>query len=85
VVSRPARRLIGVMLVVAVLDLTRCGLVMLAVRHPAPAAGLVVAVLAAVGRTGVPGDDTQSPCVTTGDYVMTAMQPRAPAQRSRGS
>ena len=42
-VSRPARRLIGVMLVVAAaLDLTRCGLVMVAVRHPASAAGLVV-------------------------------------------
>ena len=34
-VSRPARRLIGVMLVVAAaLDLTRCGLVMVAVRRP---------------------------------------------------
>jgi hypothetical protein len=39
-VSRPARRLIGVMLVVAAaLDLTRCGLVMVAVLHPASAAG----------------------------------------------
>jgi hypothetical protein len=47
-VSRPARRLIGVMLVVAAaLDLTRCGLVMVAVRHPASAAGLVVVGLAA--------------------------------------
>jgi hypothetical protein len=42
-VSRPARRLIGVMLVAAAaLDLTRCGLVMVAVRHHASAAGLVV-------------------------------------------
>jgi len=47
-VSRPARRLIGVMLIAAAaLDLTRCGLVMVAVRQPAPAAGLVVAGLAA--------------------------------------
>ena len=47
-VSRPARRLIGVMLVAAAaLDLTRCGLVMVAVRHPASAAGLVVVGLAA--------------------------------------
>ena len=46
-VSRPARRLIGVMLIAAAaLDLTRCGLVMVAVRQPAPAAGLVVAGLA---------------------------------------
>lgn len=149
-VSRPARRLIGVMLVAAAaLDLIRCGLVMVAVRHPASAAGLVVvglaaaalsvrtargcqggqrwavwaalltgaasapqaavsgfstpytipdtatavlgvlltvAVLATVGRTGVPGDDTQSPCVITGDYPMIrdAAAP-APAQRARGS
>jgi hypothetical protein len=40
------------------LDLTRCDLVMVAARRPASAAGLVVAGLAAVGRTGVPGDDT---------------------------
>ena len=47
-VSRPARRLIAVMLVAAAaLDLTRCGLVMVAVRHPASAAGLVVIGLAA--------------------------------------
>jgi hypothetical protein len=149
-VSRPARRLIGVMLVVAAaLDLTRCGLVIVAVRHPASAAGLVVIGLAAaalsvrtargcqggqrwgglgsiadwrrvgaaggrvqllhpiydprhghrgprgtagrscpgyVGQTGVPGDDTQSPCVITGDYPMIrdAAAP-APAQRARGS
>jgi Na+/H+ antiporter NhaB len=37
-VSRPAQSLIGVMLVVAAaLDLTRCGLVTVAVRHPASA------------------------------------------------
>jgi hypothetical protein len=131
-VSRAARRLIAAMLLAAaVLDLTRCGLVMVAVRHPASAAGLVVvglaaaalsvrtahgcqggqrwavwaalligaasapqaavsgfstpytipdtatavlgvllavAVLATVGRTGVPADDTQSPCAITGDH-----------------
>ena len=49
-VSRPARRLIGVMLVVAAaLDLTRCGLVMVASRHPAPAGGLVAVGPAAAG------------------------------------
>jgi hypothetical protein len=47
-VSQPARRLIAVMLVAAAaLDLIRCGLVMGAVRHPAPAAGLVTMGLAA--------------------------------------
>jgi hypothetical protein len=46
--SRPARRLITAMLIAAAaLDLIRCGLVMVAVRHPAPAAGLVVTGLAA--------------------------------------
>jgi len=47
---------------------------------------LAVAVLATVGRTGVPGDDAQSPCVITGDYPMIrdAAAP-APAQRARGS
>ena len=47
---------------------------------------LAVAVLATVGRTGVPGDDTQSPCVITGDYPMIrdAAAP-APAQRAWGS
>jgi len=149
-VSRPARRLIAVMLVAAAaLDLTRCGLVMAAGRHPASAAGLVViglaaaalsvttargyqggqrwavwaalligaasapqtavsgfstpytipdtatavlgvllavAVLATVGRTGVPGDDTQSPCVITGDYLMIrdAAAP-APAHEAQGA
>jgi hypothetical protein len=149
-VSRPARRLIAVMLVAAAaLDLTRCGLVMVAVRHTASAAGLVViglaaaalsvrtargcqggqrwavwaalltgaasapqaavsgfstpytipdtatavlgvllaaAVLATVGRTGVPEDDTQSPCVITGDYPMIrdAAAP-APAHEAQGT
>ncbi len=47
-VSRRARRLITVMLVaVAALDLTRCGLVMVAARYSAWAAGLVVTGLAA--------------------------------------
>ena len=46
--SRPGRRLIAVMLLTAAaLDLTRCGLVMATARHPAPAAGLVAAGLAA--------------------------------------
>jgi hypothetical protein len=149
-VSRPARRPIGVMLVVAAApDLTRCDLVMVAVRHPASAAGLVMVGLAAaalsvktargcqggqrwsglgsiadwrrVGAAGgrirllhpiydprhghrgprgtagrgcpghgrpdrSAGDDTQRPCVITGDYLMIrdAAAP-APAQRSRGS
>jgi hypothetical protein len=44
----PGRRLIAVMLLAAAaLDLTRCGLVLTTARHPAPAAGLVVAGLAA--------------------------------------
>jgi hypothetical protein len=47
-VSRPARRLITVMLLAAAaLDLTRCGLVMVAARHSARSAGLVVIGLAA--------------------------------------
>jgi hypothetical protein len=46
--SRAARWLIAVLLLVtAALDLTRCGLVMVAARHPAAAAGLVAAGLAA--------------------------------------
>jgi hypothetical protein len=45
---RPGRHLIAVMLLTAaVLDLTRCGLVLAAARHPAPAAGLTAAGLAA--------------------------------------
>jgi hypothetical protein len=46
--SRPGRRLIAVMLLTAAaLDLTRCSLVLVTARHPAPAAGLVAAGLAA--------------------------------------
>jgi len=45
---RPGRHLIAVMLTAAAaLDLTRCGLVLTAARHPAPAAGLAAAGLAA--------------------------------------
>jgi hypothetical protein len=45
--SRPGRHLIAAMLfAAAALDLARCGLVMVAARHPAPAAGLVTAGLA---------------------------------------
>jgi hypothetical protein len=45
---RPGRHLIAVMLLTAaVLDLTRCGLVLTAARHPAPTTGLVTAGLAA--------------------------------------
>jgi hypothetical protein len=48
--SRPGRHLIAVMLIgAAVLDLTRCGLVLAADRHPAPTAGLAAAVLSARG------------------------------------
>ena len=44
---RPGRHLIAVMLIgAAVLDLTRCGLVLAAARHPVPTAGLVAAGLA---------------------------------------
>jgi hypothetical protein len=50
--SRVVRRLIvGMLLGAATLDLTRCGLVMAAARHPAPAAGLVAAGLAAAALT----------------------------------
>jgi hypothetical protein len=46
------RRLIVLMLfTAATLDLTRCGLVMAAARHPAPTAGLVAAGLAAAAVT----------------------------------
>jgi hypothetical protein len=53
----PARPQVGRFLIVAMLltaaalDLTRCGLVLAAVRHPAPAAGLVTAGLAAAALT----------------------------------
>jgi len=46
--GRAARRLIaGLLLAAAALDLARCGLVMATARHPASAAGLVAAGLAA--------------------------------------
>jgi hypothetical protein len=49
---RPVRRLIAAMLLTAAaLDLTRCGLVLSAARHPAPVAGLTVAGLAAAALT----------------------------------
>jgi len=45
---RPGRHLIAVMLLTAaLLDLTRCGLVLAAARHPAPAAELAAAGVAA--------------------------------------
>ena len=50
--TRPGQRLITVILLTAAaLDLTRCGLVMTAARHPAPTAGLVAAGLAASALT----------------------------------
>jgi hypothetical protein len=50
--TQVVRRLIVVMLLTAAaLDLTRCGLVMAAARHPAPTAGLVIAGLAAAALT----------------------------------
>ena len=50
--AQVVRRLIVVLLLAAAaLDLTRCGLVMTAARHPAPTAGLVAAGLAATGLT----------------------------------
>jgi hypothetical protein len=50
--TQVVRRLIVVMLLAAAaLDLTRCGLVMTAARHPAPTAGLVAAGLAAAALT----------------------------------
>jgi hypothetical protein len=49
---RPGRRLIAAMLLAAAaLDLTRCGLVMVAARHPAPTAGLIAVGLAAAALT----------------------------------
>jgi hypothetical protein len=48
----PGRYLIAAMLLTAAaLDLTRCGLVMAAARHPVPTAGLVAAGLAAAALT----------------------------------
>jgi hypothetical protein len=50
--ARVVRRMIVVLLLTAAaLDLTRCGLVMTAARHPAPTAGLVAAGLAAATFT----------------------------------
>src|SRR6478736_3753279 len=50
--TQTVRRLIVLMLLTAaILDLTRCGLVMAAARHPAPTAGLVTAGLAAAALT----------------------------------
>jgi hypothetical protein len=50
--AQVVRRLIVVLLLTATaLDLTRCGLVLTAARHPAPTAGLVAAGLAAAGLT----------------------------------
>jgi hypothetical protein len=51
--SRAARWLIAVLLLAtAALDLTRCGMVLTAARHPAPVAGLVAAGLAAAIASG---------------------------------
>ena len=50
--TQTVRRLIVLMLfTAAALDLTRCGLVMAAARHPGPTAGLVAAWLAAAALT----------------------------------
>jgi hypothetical protein len=50
--ARVVRRLTVVMLVTAAgLDLTRCGLVVAAARHPAPTAGLIAAGLVAAALT----------------------------------
>src|ERR1700733_2915014 len=50
--TRIVRRLMAVMLLTAAaMDLTRCGLVIAATRHPASAAGLVTAGLAAAALT----------------------------------
>jgi hypothetical protein len=50
--AQVVRRLIGgLLLTAAALDLTRCGLVMTAARHPAPTAELAAAGLAAAGLT----------------------------------
>ena len=50
--TQAVRRLIvSILLTAATLDLTRCGLVMAAARHPAPTVGLVTAGLAAAVLT----------------------------------
>jgi hypothetical protein len=148
-VSRPARRLIAVMLIAAAaLDLTRCGLLMVAIRHHPPAAGLVViglaaaalsvriargcqsgqrwavwtalligaasapqaavsgfsapytipdaatsvlgvllavAVLATVGRSGMPADNIQSPCVITRDPMIRDAAAPSPGHEAHGA
>ena len=43
--------IVAMLLTAAALDLTRCGLVLAAARHPAPAAGLVTAGLTAAALT----------------------------------
>jgi hypothetical protein len=51
-VIRPGRRLIATMLLAAAgLDISRCGLVLMTSRHPAPTAGLVAAGLAEAALT----------------------------------
>ena len=51
-VTQTVRRLIvAILFAAATLDLTRCGLVMAAARHPGPTAGLVAAGLAAAALT----------------------------------
>jgi hypothetical protein len=50
--TQTVRRLIvAILFTAATLDLTRCGLVMVVARHPAPTAGLVTAGLAAAALT----------------------------------
>ena len=50
--TQTVRRLIvAILFTAAILDLTRCGLVMAVARHPAPTAGLVAAGLAAAALT----------------------------------
>lgn len=50
--TQTVRRLIvSILFTAATLDLTRCGLVMAAARHPGPTAGLVTAGLAAAALT----------------------------------
>jgi hypothetical protein len=148
-VSRHARLLITVMLIAAAaLDLTRCGLLMVAIRHHPPAAGLVViglaaaalsvriargcqsgqrwavwtalligaasapqaavsgfsapytipdtatsvlgvllavAVLATVGRSGMPADNIQSPCVITQDPMIRDAAAPSPGHEAHGA
>ena len=45
------RLIVALLLTAAALDLTRCGLVMTAARHPLPTAGLIAAGLAAAALT----------------------------------